>query len=129
MLLAWELILVLCLLKPGSDTPTTFLQALTVLFLGRTGKYAAKQAVQEELEKSGLGYMFVTSYCLTSCWVPGLGNMGQPCPPEDVVPIIGDGSAKGMSYSYLQPSLLNEWMTHVNWCVGYEHKQDYTLVT
>lgn len=63
---------------------------------GCAGKYAAKQAVQEELEKSGLGYMFVTSYCLTSCWVPGLGNMGQPCPPEDVVPIIGDGSAKAI---------------------------------
>jgi hypothetical protein len=59
------------------------------------GKYCTKRAVQEALEKSGLGYMYVTSYCLTSFWGPGLGMLGHAQPPVETVEVLGDGSAKG----------------------------------
>lgn len=62
------------------------------------GKYSAKRAVQEALEKTGLGYMYVTSYCLTSFWGPGLGMLGRAEPPVEVVEVIGEGTAKGVPY-------------------------------
>ncbi len=61
------------------------------------GKYGAKRAVQEALEKTGLGHMYVTSYCLTSFWGPGLGMLGRAEPPVEAVEVLGDGTAKGES--------------------------------
>lgn len=72
---------------------------LLITSLGFAGKYGAKRAVQEALEKSGLGYTYVTSYCLTSFWGPGLGMLGRAEPPADVIEVVGDGTAKGMSHT------------------------------
>jgi hypothetical protein len=60
------------------------------------GKYGAKRAVQDAVEKAGLGYMYVTSYCLTSFWGPGLGMLGRAEPPVEAVEVLGDGTAKGV---------------------------------